>query len=146
MARFLQLPVDILLHIVNEVQSNRDLAAFSRSCRAIYNLSRQEMPLRRKYRRILLKSISDLERGFALLLAILRRPQLGGLVRHLELDRPPTSYNDYEIQNKDLKTVEDGDLEKLKTVVKNAGFTGEYGEKVLNMILQPYEFRSTYSG
>lgn len=146
MARFSQLPVEILLHIVNEVRSNRDLAAFSRSCRTVYNLSREEMPLRRKYRRIQLNSITDLERGFALLLAILRRPQLGHLVRHLELDRPPTSYRSYEIQNKDLKTLEDGDFERLKIAVKNAGFTDEYGEKVLNMVLQSYEFRSAYSG
>lgn len=146
MAPFSKLPAEILLLIVSEVRSNRDLAAFSRSCRSVYDLSRNQMPLRRKYRQIRLKSNSDLEKAFSLLIAILRRPQLGDLVRHLELDRPPTSYHEYEIRNKDLRNLESEDLERLRTAVENAGFTGEYGVKILNMVLQPYEFGSAYAG
>jgi hypothetical protein len=146
MAKLDQLPTEVLLLIISLVRSNQDFLAFSRTSRSIHNLTKNELPVRRKYRRIRIKEKRDFDKAFNLLLAILRRPQLGDYVRHIEFDRPPCSYADYEIKNKDLKELSDEDHTKLRTAVKNAGFTGEYAEKVINMVLQPTDFPWEYSG
>lgn len=146
MAKLDQLPTEVLLLIINLVRSNRDFLAFSRTSRSIHNLTNKELPLRRKYRRIRIKENSDFDKAFALLLSILRRPQLGDYVRHIEFDRPPGTYADYDIKNKDLKELSDEDSQRLRTAVNNTGFTGEYAEKVINMVLQPDNFRPEYAG
>lgn len=139
MAWFNRLPTEVLLLTISQVRSHRDFVAFSRTCRAIHSLTKNELPLRQKHRRIRIKSPSDSDKAFDILLSILRRPQLGDYVRHIEYDRPPNSYHDYQIRTKDLKELSDEDYERLQTAVKNSGFTGEYAEKVINMILQPYD-------
>lgn len=146
MARLEKLPIEILLLIINLIRPNRDFVAFSRTSRFFHNLTRNELPLRRKYRRIRIKERSDFDKAFTILLSILRRPQLGDYVHHIEFDRPPGGHADYEIKNDDLKELNDEDSQRLRIAVKNAGFAGEYAEKVINMVLQPTEFPWGYLG
>lgn len=148
MARFDQLPAEVLLHITSLIIPHRDLVSFARANRTTYSLSKDKLRLRRKYRRIRFRprTDTDLDNAFSILMAILRRPQIGEYVRHIEVDRPPTTMLDYEIRNVDLKKLDDDDFKRLREAVQDAGFTGQYGEKVINMILQPYEFRSAWSG
>ncbi|EED15401.1 conserved hypothetical protein [Talaromyces stipitatus ATCC 10500] len=143
MAQLHQLPTEVLFLIISELRSNRDFLALSLTCRSIHNLTIKELPLRRKYRRIRIKSQKDIDKAFVILLSILRRPQLGGYVRHIEYDQPPKSYHNYEIRTKDLKVLSNEDSRILQMAVTKASFTGEYAEKVINMILQsppPYHF------
>ncbi|KUL85438.1 hypothetical protein ZTR_06788 [Talaromyces verruculosus] len=146
MAKLEQLPTEVLLLIINLIRPNRDFLAVSRTSRLFHNLTRNELPLRRKYRRIRIKEKSDFDKAFTILLSILRRPQLGDYVHHIEFDRPPGGYADYEIKNEDLKELNDEDSQRLRIAVKNAGFADEYAEKVINMVLQPTEFPWEYSG
>lgn len=146
MAKLEQLPTEVLLLIIGLIRPNRDFLAFSRTSRSIHNLTKNELPMRQKYRRIRIKEKSDFDKAFAILLSILRRPQLGDYVHHIEFDRPPGGYADYEIKNDDLKELSDEDHTRLRQAVKDAGFTGEYADKVINMVLQPTEFPWEYSG
>lgn len=145
MGKLEQLPTEVLLLIINLIRPSRDFLALSRTNRSFHNLTRNELPLRRKYRRIRIKEKSDFDKAFTILLSILRRPQLGDYVHHIEFDRPPSGYADYEIINEDLKELNGEDSQRLRIAVKNAGFAGEYAEKVINMVLQPTDFLWTYS-
>lgn len=146
MTRLQQLPTEVLLLIIGLIQPNRDFLAFSRTCRSIHNLSKKELSLRRKYRSIRVKEDSDFDKAFAFLLSILRRPQLGDYVHHIEFDRPPSGYADYDIESESLRDLTDEDHVRLRKAVKDAGFTGQYADKVVNMVLQRSEFLRGYSG
>ncbi|EEA22681.1 hypothetical protein TMatcc_001524 [Talaromyces marneffei ATCC 18224] len=146
MAKLDQLPTEVLLVIIGLVQSNRDFLAFSRTSRSFHNITKNELPLRRKYRRIRIKENTDFDKAFNILISILRRPQLGDFVRHIEFDQAPRTYINYEINSIGLKELKDEDSERLRIAVQNAGFTGEYAENVINMALQPSFLLSEHSG
>ena len=128
------------------IRPNRDFLAFSRTSRSIHNLTKKDLQMRRKFRRIRIKETSDFDKAFAILLSILRRPQLGDYVHHIEFDWPPGGYIDYEIKNDDLKELSDEDHMRLRQAVKDANFRGEYAENIINMVLQPNNFQRAYSG
>jgi hypothetical protein len=82
-----------------------------------------------------LRSEQDCDEAFELLMSILRQPELGLYIRHIDILRDtqfhgwykPTPYQRYI-------TEEDGLL--LRLAVRNAGWYGADEELILNMLLQ----------
>lgn len=88
------------------------------------------------YRQILINDDQhNLEYTFQLLMNIVKRPCLGHFVKRIEYVYRPSTNDDYpELPyQRDLSA---DDMRLLRRAVENAGFQGEKGEKIINMLMQ----------
>lgn len=131
------LPDELLLYVISQVPSHQDVAALSQQCRRLNRLC--DMNMRRKYRKIKLSRREDMERARDMLLSILRKPQLGKYLQHLELDQSSSS-SFTRIWRSDICpakiSLQPEDQERVSKAIKNAGFEGPKEDEVLNMLLQ----------
>ncbi|KAF7116125.1 hypothetical protein CNMCM5793_004145 [Aspergillus hiratsukae] len=128
------LPSEIHHQIIFYLQSNRDVAALSSQCQALHSLC--DMPNRKKYRRVrITPKIADLDRGFEMLLDILRKPSLGRYVRHIEYKQTVSRHQEYVVEPPKGKLNEE-DMWLLRSATQRAGFTGALEERVLNMLMR----------
>ncbi|KAL4799500.1 hypothetical protein BDV19DRAFT_385269 [Aspergillus venezuelensis] len=123
---------EIVCHIFDEVDSPRDLVALARTCRSIYTLC--DLPHRRKFRRVRIRSYKDYSRALSFLRAILWRPRYASYVRYLEIDQQPEF--DFSFEPERTQRHEFRDLDLLARAIKAVGFSGQEGEKVLNMLVR----------
>lgn len=84
---------------------------------------------------IRLRSEQDCDEAFELLLAILRQPELGLYIRHLNILRD-TQFHGYYKPTPYQRYVNEEDAMLLRLAVRNAGWYGAEEELILNMLLQ----------
>lgn len=77
------LPNELLLQVIANLDSHRDVAVLSQQCRRFHHLC--DMSSRRKYHRVRLRCHSDSDFALKFILSILREPRLGTYVRDLEI-------------------------------------------------------------
>ncbi|KAF7175075.1 hypothetical protein CNMCM7691_006479 [Aspergillus felis] len=131
---FTDLPPEIHHRIILHLESNRDVAALSSQCKALRSLC--DMSNRKKYRRVrITPSIADLNRGFKMLMDILRKPSLGRYVRHIEYRQTVSRYRLYDVKPYERKLDEE-DMRLLRKATQRAGFTGALEGRVLNMLMR----------
>lgn len=99
------------------------------------------MSNRRKYRRVKIRETLDLAVALRMLRSILKTPQYGGYVRHIELNRSPWLDYSFFAWSYKLKPVQrslrQDDQDRLTRAIRRAGFDGpEEQEKMLNVLLQ----------
>jgi hypothetical protein len=132
------LPDEVLLHILSYLPSHADAAALSLQCHRWHRLC--DMTTRRKYRRVKLRETLDLAVAFKILQSILKTPQYGRYVRHIELNRSP-SVGSGIVQLYTVKppqrSLRPKDQERLTAAIRRAGFESpQEQEKMLNILLQ----------
>ncbi|KAF7137024.1 hypothetical protein CNMCM5793_006828 [Aspergillus hiratsukae] len=134
MLSFTDLPSEIHHQIISHLDSNRDVAALSLQCQALHSLC--DMSNRKKYRRVrITPSIADLDRGFEMLMDILRKPSLGRYVRHIEYKQTVTRYQEYAVKPPKRK-LNESDMWLLRSAMQRAGFTGALEDRVINMLMR----------
>ncbi|KGO48344.1 hypothetical protein PEX1_021370 [Penicillium expansum] len=103
------------------------------------------METRKKYHRISVSSCEEaIDKPFALLMDILKRPNLGNYVRHIECRTATSRHMDYKQVNsqRDLSNEE---MTLVREAVKKGGFTGPQEDRVVNMLMQRMEKTATFS-
>ncbi|RHZ69889.1 hypothetical protein CDV55_103988 [Aspergillus turcosus] len=138
----LSLPDETLLEIVSYLESHAHVASLSSQCRRLYRLC--DMPNRRKYRRVILRTPEDLIRGFRMLQSILKTPRFGTYVRHLEFDRfspPGPDVYGPQAQEPPQVSLPPENLSRLERAIDRAGFDINEAERVLNVLLQDLKYR-----
>ncbi|OQD62059.1 hypothetical protein PENPOL_c014G02440 [Penicillium polonicum] len=141
---FLTLPLEIHQRVISCLLSNRDVAALSVQCRTLHSLC--DMATRKKYHRISVSSgEEDIDKPFALLMDILKRPSLGNYVRHVECCTATSSHMDYK-QVKYQRNLRNEEIDLVQKAVKKGGFTGLQVDRVVNMLMQRMEKTATYGG
>lgn len=140
---FLSLPLEIHQRVISCLLSNRDVAALSVQCRTLHSLC--DMATRKKYHRIGVSSCEEaIDKPFALLMDILKRPSLGNYVRHIECRTATSRHMDYKQVNsqRDLSNEE---MTLVREAVKKGGFTGPQEDRVVNMLMQRMEKTARFS-
>ncbi|KAE8387836.1 hypothetical protein BDV23DRAFT_185973 [Aspergillus alliaceus] len=95
------------------------------------------MPMRKKYRRVRIDSKDkSLNKAFAMLMEILKRPSLGRYLRHIECSKGPPCYDDYTERTNSLRDLSDKEKQLLRATICKAGFTGSETGRILNMVMQ----------
>lgn len=139
---FLSLPLEIHQRIISFLLSNHDVAALSLQCRTLHSLC--DMTTRKKYHRISVSAgEEDIDKPFALLMDILKRPSLGNYVRHVECCTATSSHMDYK-QVKSQRDLSNEEIDLVKKAVKKGGFTGLQLDRVVNMLMRRMEKTATY--
>ncbi|KAF4235731.1 hypothetical protein CNMCM8980_003225 [Aspergillus fumigatiaffinis] len=132
------LPDEVLLHILSYLPSHADAAALSLQCHRWHRLC--DMTTRRKYRRVKLRETLDLAVAFKILRSILKTPQYGRYVRHIELNRSPSvGYGIVQLYTvkPPQRSLRPKDQERLTAAIRRAGFESpQEQEKMLNILLQ----------
>ncbi|KAK2872138.1 hypothetical protein FQN49_002529 [Arthroderma sp. PD_2] len=131
MANLALLPLENINEIVAHLRLWDDILALSLASRSLYFFL--DIPVRRKYHRIRLRSSSHRTAAFALLLNILEKPYLGHYVRELEVApdadwSSPNVLEDFPIvptsrEHKASPQFNKDDL--LKDAIRSAGFESE---------------------
>ncbi|KAF4767684.1 hypothetical protein N7455_011307 [Penicillium solitum] len=104
------------------------------------------MATRKKYHRISVSAgEDDIDKPFALLMDILKRPSLGNYVRHVECCTATSSHMDYK-QVKSQRDLSNEEINLVQKAVKKGGFTGLQVDRVVNMLMQRMEKTATYGG
>ncbi|KOS48628.1 hypothetical protein ACN38_g323 [Penicillium nordicum] len=104
------------------------------------------MAKRKKYHRISVSSgEEDIDKPFALLMDILKRPSLGNYVRHVECCTATSSHMDYK-QVKSQRNLSNEEIDLVQEAVKKGGFTGLQVDRVFNILMQRMEKTATYDG
>ncbi|KAE8417094.1 hypothetical protein BDV36DRAFT_296410 [Aspergillus pseudocaelatus] len=135
MALLTDLPIEIHHRILSFVHSHRDVAALSIQCRSLHTLC--DMSMRKKYRRVRIDSNDkSLNKAFAMLMEILKRPSLGRYVRHIECSKGPPCFDDYTERTNSLRDLNDKEMQLLRAAICRAGFTGSETGRILNMVMQ----------
>lgn len=135
MVRLTDLPVEIHHRIVSLVHSHRDVAALSIQCRSLHTLC--DMSMRKKYRRVRIdNNDKSLNKAFAILMEILKRPSLGRYVRHIECSKGPPCFDDYTERTNSLRDLDDKEMQLLRAAICRAGFIGSETGRILNMVMQ----------
>lgn len=124
------LPNELLLQVIDNFDSHRDVGVLSQQCRKFYHLC--DMSSRRKYHRVTLRSLSDSDSALKTLLSILKEPRLGTYVRALEITGAggePWLSTEVSLPPEDRA--------RLERAIRHAGFDrdGEV-EQVLPALLQ----------
>ncbi|KAJ6150405.1 hypothetical protein N7471_001604 [Penicillium samsonianum] len=102
------------------------------------------MATRKKYHRISVSSGEEgIDKPFALLMDILKRPSLGNYVRHIECCKATSRHMDYKEANsqRDLSNEE---MILLRKAARKGGFKGPQGDRVVNMLMQRMEQTATF--
>ncbi|KAJ5375685.1 hypothetical protein N7517_007691 [Penicillium concentricum] len=102
------------------------------------------MATRKKYHRISVSSgEEDIDRPFALLMDILKRPNLGNYVRHVECCTATCMRMDYkEVESqRDLSNEE---MNLVRSAVRKGGFTAQE-DRVVNMLTQRMDKTATFA-
>lgn len=84
---------------------------------------------------IRLRSEQDCEEAFQLLLSVLRQPELGLYIRHIDILRD-TQFHGYYKPTPHQRFISGDDCLLLRLAVRNAGWYGAEEELILNMLLQ----------
>lgn len=133
------LPSEIIFHTISYLDSARDVAALSLSCRAV--LSACQLTLR-NMRFHLVRICPDdrsIETTFQLLMGILKEPKLGQYVQEIRYYGRPDGSGDWTMfsnQRMVPRDLSDSDIDLLRTHVRKAGFSGPAAESVLEMLIQ----------
>ncbi|KGO73222.1 hypothetical protein PITC_003100 [Penicillium italicum] len=102
------------------------------------------MATRKKYHRISVSSCEeDIDKSFAFLIDILKRPSVGNYVRHIECCTATSRHMDYKQVNsqRDLSNEE---INLVREAVKKGGFTGPQEDRVVNMLMQRMDKTATF--
>jgi hypothetical protein len=127
------LPVEIQLRVLFFLRSQRDVAALSIQCRSLNVLC--DMPHRKKCRRIrITNSRQSFNRGFNMLMDILKRPSLGEHVRHIEYNVDYLT-NDHN-PKQPRREVSSQEMQLLRAATHRAGFVGDEGYRVIDLLLE----------
>lgn len=141
MPLFTDLPLEIQQRVLFFLHSHRDFAALSVQCRSLHFLC--DMPRRRKYRRIYItNSRQSFNRGFSMLMDILKRPSLGEHVRHIEYNVDCCTWTVPNPQQP-RRELSGQELQLLRAAVRRAGFVGDEGLRVLDLLLELINFDVT---
>lgn len=138
----LSLPLETHQRVITYLLSHRDVAALSVQCRTLHSLC--DMATRKKYHRISVSSGEEgIDKPFALLMDILKRPSLGNYVRHIECCKATSRHMDYKEANsqRDLSNEE---MILLRKAARKGGFKGPQGDRVVNMLMQRMEQTATF--
>ncbi|CAI7565773.1 unnamed protein product [Penicillium viridicatum] len=104
------------------------------------------MATRKKIHRISVSSgEEDIDKPFALLMDILKRPSLGNYVRHVECRTATSSHMDYK-QVKSQLDSRNEEIDLVQKAVEKGGFTGPEVDRVVNMLMQRMDKTATYGG
>lgn len=131
---FLSLPLELHERIISCLLSNRDVAALSLQCRALHAMC--DMRTRQRYHRISISSSEEnVDNAFEFLMDILRRPNLGQYVRHIECGKPTTRHMDYkEVEYE--RVLSSDDMSLVRKAVNQGGFKGPKENRIVNMLMR----------
>ncbi|KAJ5437526.1 hypothetical protein N7445_006070 [Penicillium cf. griseofulvum] len=139
---FLSLPLEIHQRIISYLLSNRDVAALSVQCRTLHSMC--DMATRKKYHRISVSSAEeDIDRSFDLLMDILKRPNLGTYVRHVECCNATYRRMGYK-EAKFQRDLSEEEMNLVRKAVRKGGFTARE-ERVVNMLMQRMGKTATFT-
>ncbi|KAL2864006.1 uncharacterized protein BJX67DRAFT_384186 [Aspergillus lucknowensis] len=134
MSHLEDLPNELLTLIISHVESNKDLVSLSRASRRLY--APCELSDRRKYRRVRIRGrVGRIEKAFQLLLLILRKPRIGGYVRHLEFQQFTRFRRGYSERPWE-RTLGKEDLVRLEAATLEAGFMAPEDQRIMNILMQ----------
>ncbi|KXG50505.1 uncharacterized protein PGRI_069960 [Penicillium griseofulvum] len=139
---FLSLPLEVHQRIISYLLSNRDVAALSAQCRTLHSMC--DMATRKKYHRISVSSAEeDIDRSFELLMDILKRPNLGTYVRHVECCYATYRRICYK-EAKSQRELSEEEMNLVRKAVRKGGFIDQE-DRVINMLMQRMEKTATFA-
>lgn len=129
------LPSEIHHRILSNLICNRDVAALSVQCRALYLVC--DMPTRKRFHRISISTTKrSIEPAFRLLLEILKKPTLRQYVRYIECYPKPLEANSLFVLKDPQRRLSGEEVALLRAAVRRAGFTGHKEKLLMNMLMQ----------
>ena len=129
------LPSEIHHRILSYLICNRDVAALSIQCRALYLVC--DMSTRKKFHRLRISTTKrSIDPAFELLLEILKKPTLGQYVRYIECYPRALEASTLFVLKDPQRKLSDDEVALLRAAVRRAGFTGDKEKLLLNMLMQ----------
>ncbi|KXG49494.1 uncharacterized protein PGRI_070750 [Penicillium griseofulvum] len=138
---FLALPSEIHELVISYIPSSQDVASLSISCRTLHIVC--DMETRKRFHRIRISNTDESRNvAFDLFMAILKRPLLGRYVRHIECAIPVAQLMNYR-EGEHQRHLGHNDISRVRAAIRKAGFTGLKQDRILNMLMQRKEIKTT---